>query len=158
MPHTQHCPKCSKAVPAGSRFCQACGSTMTPGKQKKPAARRPGSGKTKTYFAGALILVLIVGGVLFGLNRSPKQHSAAATIPDHQTHVQLAGQMPQWLVSAPSDVNDDYAWAAAHHDELQYFPCFCGCDKSAGHISNSECYYARDAKGAVKAYDKHAYG
>jgi len=61
-------------------------------------------------------------------------------------------------VKIDKSVIADYTWAAAHHDELQYFPCFCGCDKSAGHASNSSCYFKRDGNGQITAYDQHSYG
>jgi len=128
-------------------------------KNPRPSARRSGGRQWKAFLAGVLTLVVVIGGALFGLNRfmSTANHTAESA-PATQTAIEGAGPMPQWLAAAPSDVIADYTWAASHHNELQYFPCFCGCNKSAGHVSNSDCYFVRDGKSTIKAYDAHAYG
>ncbi|HYG57469.1 MAG TPA: PCYCGC motif-containing (lipo)protein [Symbiobacteriaceae bacterium] len=115
-------------------------------------------GQLKLFIAGALIIAVLTGGLLFGMSRIANQpdHTASAGAPP--AAIDGAGPMPAWLASANTAVIADYSWAASHHDELQYFPCFCGCDKSAGHVSNSDCYYVRDGKGTIARYDSHAYG
>jgi len=132
---------------------------MSAAKSSRPAPRGSGSSQWKVFLAGALVLVVLVGAGAFGLSRmKAKQEPATQTPAGNPTHIEGAGPMPQWLTSAPTAVVADYTWAAAHHNELQYFPCFCGCNQSAGHVSNSDCYYARDGKGTITAYDRHAYG
>ncbi|HWI61303.1 MAG TPA: PCYCGC motif-containing (lipo)protein [Symbiobacteriaceae bacterium] len=148
------CPKCGTKVPAGSRFCQSCGTTVT------------GTPRWRLIVAGALILVLLGSlGLFLGMRRgdhaadqahlAPAPEKAPAAVANT---IDGAGPMPDWLTKANKAVIADYNWAASHHGELQYFPCFCGCYQSAGHVSNSECYYKRDKGGKITAYDAHAYG
>jgi hypothetical protein len=51
-----------------------------------------------------------------------------------------------------------YEFAARHPEVLRYMPCFCGCDRSAGHRGNHDCFVkSRDASGRVE-WDSHGYG
>lgn len=156
------CSKCASNVPAGSQFCQSCGATVG---GNAGTARRPGGpSQWMIFVAGALILVLLGGLAVFGIQRAKMagNHVMAETTAPAGAHAQTmiegAGPMPEWLLKADKTVIADYTWAAAHHNELQYFPCFCGCDKEAGHASNSSCYFKRDGNGQITAYDSHSYG
>lgn len=157
------CPKCGSNVPGGARFCQSCGATVT-GNATPAAKRSGGTSQWMILVAGALVVILVSGLAMFGINRAKmaKQHETAeVTTPASsaaQTSIEGAGPIPAWLAKADKSVIADYTWAAAHHDELQYFPCFCGCDQSAGHASNSSCYFKRDGAGQIIAYDQHSYG
>jgi uncharacterized integral membrane protein len=158
------CPKCGANVPNGSRFCQSCGATVA-GTAAKSVKRSGAPSQWMILMAGALVVILLGGLAMFGINRAKmaKQHDMAenpapAGTAAAQTSIEGAGPMPDWLMKADKLVIADYKWAASHHDELQYFPCFCGCDKSAGHASNSSCYFKRDASGQITAYDSHSYG
>lgn len=52
-----------------------------------------------------------------------------------------------------------YEFAAKHPEILRYMPCFCACDKSAGHRGNHDCFVKkRDAQGRVTEWDSHGYG
>lgn len=56
-------------------------------------------------------------------------------------------------------VNKVYEFAARHPDVLQYMPCFCGCDRSAGHKANVDCFVKRRAAdGRIMEWDSHGYG
>lgn len=158
------CPKCGATVPGGSRFCQSCGTTVSG--QSQPAKKKNGgSSQLKLFIAGALIITLLGSLAIFGIQRAKaaKEHTAEKAPAPAATAVvasaiEGAGPMPDWLAKANKAIIADYSWAASHHNELQYFPCFCGCYQSAGHVSNSECYYKRDKGGRITAYDSHAYG
>lgn len=63
---------------------------------------------------------------------------------------------PAWFTGLPRQMKEAYVWAAYHHEELQYIPCYCGCGEMHG--GNSACYYQRDAEGKVIAFDRHASG
>ncbi|HYF95403.1 MAG TPA: PCYCGC motif-containing (lipo)protein [Symbiobacteriaceae bacterium] len=110
--------------------------------------------------AGALVLAILAGAAVFGLSRLGNNKTAAKSVapPVSASLIELAGPMPSWLASANQVIRDDYTWAASHHNELQYFPCFCGCYQSAGHVSNSACYFDRGADKRIAAYDSHAVG
>lgn len=98
--------------------------------------------------AGVVALFLAFGGLSISRGPAPAIPQAGQLPP---------GAEPWWLTSAPKPVKDVYAFAAAHHDPLQYIPCYCGCG-AVGHLDIYMCYYQRDGKGAVTAYDPHAYG
>jgi hypothetical protein len=52
-----------------------------------------------------------------------------------------------------------YEFAARHPEVLQYVPCFCGCDRSAGHRGNHDCFVKRRAAdGRIIEWDSHGYG
>lgn len=68
-----------------------------------------------------------------------------------------AGPVPTWLAATGAeDTAEIYAWASAHHAELQYIPCYCGCG-SMGHTSNADCYFKWGKGGAITAYEEHAF-
>jgi hypothetical protein len=114
------------------------------------------------FVAGTIVILLLAGLAIGGLSRisskAPAATASASAEHDMQAMVDMAGPMPAWLSSAGRTVVTEYTWAASHHNELQYFPCYCGCFNSAGHVSNSECYFKRDGGNRILAYDQHAYG
>ena len=151
MPTTQPCPKCKSEVPAGSRFCQVCGSSVADAAKKKG---KSGSGsQTKFFVMGAVAIILVVAAVLAGLGSS----SAGKTQSGSVAEVPGAGPIPDWLKNADPDIIADYAWAAQHYEELRNIPCYCGCG-SVGHTSNATCYYRYDKNGKILGWDAHALG
>jgi hypothetical protein len=170
MPESVSCPNCSANVPGAARFCQVCGTaTASPGlHHSKPVAtkkpvkhKKPSTAKSQwtVVLAGTVAVLLITFLAMSTISRMGTGKTASSTLEHDMTAmIESAGPMPGWLASAPKDTIADYAWAVSHHDELQYFPCFCGCFNSAGHVSNSECYYQRDVGKNVRAYDAHAFG
>ena len=71
-------------------------------------------------------------------------------------------QLPYEGYPAPrpmSVVQNVYEFAARHPEVLNYMPCFCGCERSAGHRGNHDCFVRRrDAQGRVVEWDSHGYG
>jgi len=56
-------------------------------------------------------------------------------------------------------VRATYEFAARHPEVLQYVPCYCGCDRSAGHRGNHDCFVKRrGAYGRILEWDSHGYG
>ncbi len=65
-------------------------------------------------------------------------------------------QMPDFVQTAPPNVQEAYRFAAANPDILKQMPCYCGCG-GMGHTSNSDCYVkAFKADGSVVEWDNHA--
>ena len=49
-----------------------------------------------------------------------------------------------------------YEFAAEHPEVLGYTPCYCGCEREAGHKGNDDCFVAeRNSKGDVTRWDPH---
>ncbi len=65
--------------------------------------------------------------------------------------------MPDFVRDAPAAVKEAYQYAAAHPDELEKYPCYCGCGKM-GHTSNRSCYIKEIAANGTITFDNHAAG
>lgn len=107
-----------------------------------------------TWVVVAGLAVSIALGA-FMMSRQPASSKAASAkghlvMPDH------VPPEPTWLKNALQPVREAYVYAASHHDELQYIPCYCGC--GAMHANNYACYFKRNGAGQVTGYDEHAYG
>lgn len=102
--------------------------------------------------AVAAVLAVSVGLGAFLMSRP----SSKPTVAQRMEMPNTVPPMPDWLKGALQPVKEAYIFAASHHDELQYIPCYCGC--GGNHPSNSACYFRRDQKATVTAYDQHAYG
>lgn len=62
-----------------------------------------------------------------------------------------------WAPPRPMpDVLGAYAFAARHHDLLQYMPCYCGCAR-VGHRSNVDCYVKDGSPTGAPRWDLHGY-
>jgi hypothetical protein len=56
------------------------------------------------------------------------------------------------LASQPAETVRWYRFAESHADLVSRVPCYCGCGKSLGHHSLSDCFMRPDGEG----YDSHA--
>lgn len=63
------------------------------------------------------------------------------------------GQLPRFANTA--DTQRLYRYAVEHGDELQYFPCFCGCYQF-GHVSNRDCYIKAFNRDGTLTFTRHA--
>ena len=48
-----------------------------------------------------------------------------------------------------------YRYAVEHGDELQWIPCFCGCDRF-GHRNNRDCYIKSYNRDGALTFTSHA--
>lgn len=112
------------------------------------------SGKLKLVGVVLTSVALIAAVVTFAVRSS---HEARSSDGDHGTAaIANAPPIPTWLATGDPTVLAEYRWAAAHHDELQYVPCYCGCT-ATGHTSNATCYFRWDKDGNIQGYDNHAF-
>lgn len=99
------------------------------------------------------LLVPLGVGVLAacaGTNSSPgsmAQSSDLRSSPTTQATSLLArpdrDEWPALFSRARPEAQEAYRYALAHHDVLQYIPCYCGCGvDGSGHTSNWDCYVA----------------
>jgi hypothetical protein len=112
-----------------------------------------------SFFAGIAVLTLVLIG--------PSGTVAANPTPAPQIAIKAApaGPLPPipyegYPAPRPMPVVQAvYEFAARHPEVLQYQPCFCGCDHSAGHKSNVDCFvHRRGADGRILEWDSHGYG
>lgn len=112
--------------------------------------------QTRTFAVGALAILLVVTAALAGIQYA-RSSSGPESAEAPKGIIPGAGAIPAWLAMANPSIITEYTWAAEHHNELQYIPCYCGCGMQ-GHESNSSCYFQRDGRGQIKAYDQYAVG
>ncbi|HEY3365758.1 MAG TPA: PCYCGC motif-containing (lipo)protein [Symbiobacteriaceae bacterium] len=105
---------------------------------------------------GILTMALVGAAVYGGLALLRGRQVEAVVIPPDGL-ISGAGPMPGWLQAADPSIQKEFVWAAAHKQELQYVPCYCGC-MAQGHTSNADCYYDFDTAGNITQYDSHAFG
>lgn len=67
------------------------------------------------------------------------------------------GIWPDAFRGAPLEVQEAYAYAAAHPETLRSIPCYCGC-VAAGHASNLDCYVAEARRDGWLVLDPHGFG
>lgn len=92
-----------------------------------------------------LLFALLAGAAsLAGCGSSSEHPSASAKLPD-------------WISNAPLRVREAYDYAISHGDELQNYPCYCGCG-AMGHTSNLSCYIRDIAEDGTITFDAHATG
>jgi len=65
--------------------------------------------------------------------------------------------LPDFISSAPAEVQEAYAFVAAHTSETQYIPCYCGCGEHSGHRWVRDCF-VRDWSQSGITYDAHGSG
>ena len=66
-------------------------------------------------------------------------------------------EWPEEFAALRPDIQEMYRYAVAHHDVLQYIPCFCGC-VAAGHGSNFDCYVRRSLADGRVQLDTMSFG
>ncbi|MFQ5804114.1 MAG: PCYCGC motif-containing (lipo)protein [Candidatus Methylomirabilales bacterium] len=103
-----------------------------------------------------VITAVVVGGsVILGIGmvgwtgQAPQAERARMTASGDRLHRVPVGDLPAFVVSAPSSVQRAYLYAAGHPEGLRYIPCFCGCT-NIGHRHNADCYvHERHVDGTI---------
>ena len=65
--------------------------------------------------------------------------------------------LPSFISDAPAEVQQAYTFVAAHPDETQYVPCYCGCGEHSGHRWIRDCF-VKDYTASGVTYDEHGSG
>ena len=81
-------------------------------------------------------------------------HSAAAESGDIQETTASITKLPSFLDKQDPQIAQAYQLVAAHHDLLQYIPCYCGCG-SIGHTSNRSCFIKEVKQDGEIVWDDH---
>lgn len=120
-------------------------------------AKKPSTSASVSLWTWVIVAGLAISIALgaFLMNR-PSAAAKGASASKHLTMPDHVPPEPTWLKNALQPVREAYVYAASNHDELQYIPCYCGCGSI--HVSNSACYFKRNAAGTAVGYDEHAYG
>jgi hypothetical protein len=103
-------------------------------------------------------LLLLLGTALPGCSASSAEGQHVAGKPERPfTAADVAhnkqAPMPSYVTA---DMRDAYQYALAHPDQLQYIPCYCGCELTTNHNSNLACYIAGVDKDGKVVFDNHA--
>ncbi|MBM3776980.1 MAG: hypothetical protein FJW23_01915 [Acidimicrobiia bacterium] len=118
-----------------------------------------GMRSTLISLGAGLVLVAFTSVALYGLAAQRGQAPAAAVKPAPPGPLP---PIPYDGYPAPRPmpmVQATYEFAARHPEVLSHMPCFCGCDRSANHGSNHDCFIKRrGADGRILEWDSHGYG
>lgn len=125
---------------------------------------------THTFLASLTTLVLAAASLSGTVGASPQHdHDHGVVAAPRAFAPQKAAPANVPLPPLPSEgyapsrpmevVKATYEFAARHPEVLQYVPCYCGCDRSAGHRGNHDCFVKRrGADGRILEWDSHGYG
>jgi hypothetical protein len=106
----------------------------------------------KRFPAKTRLLMVLMAGVLV-LVSSGCGASGGERVKLKALELAPLEEMPDYVQSAPRDVQEAYRFAVANPNLLQQIPCFCGCN-SIGHMNNLDCYV--DEFGQITEFDNHA--
>jgi hypothetical protein len=65
------------------------------------------------------------------------------------------GQLPEFPELRSPQIQAAYRYAVEHGEDLQYIPCFCGCDRF-GHKHNRDCYIKAFNPDGTVTFTSHA--
>jgi len=84
--------------------------------------------------------------------------SAARPASSSSSGSTSSGQaVPSFIRTASAEVQEAYAFVAAHPTETQYMPCYCGCGEHSGHRWVRDCFVKNWSQSGV-TYDAHGSG
>ncbi|MDP2675648.1 MAG: PCYCGC motif-containing (lipo)protein [Dehalococcoidia bacterium] len=113
------------------------------------------------YVVGAAVAVLVVGLAAVLLLGSGNSRSSGAPQAE-QTTADTAGSgtggMPDYVMSAPEDVQMAYQFAMDRPDIMMWMPCYCGCGGHAGHKSAKNCFIKESSTATNIQFDEHGAG
>ena len=112
------------------------------------------------YGVGAAVAVLVVGlatVLLLGSGNSSSNGTPQTTQTIGDTG-SGAGRMPDYVMSAPEDVQMAYQFAMDRPDIMMWMPCYCGCGGHAGHKSAKNCFIKESSTASNIQVDEHGAG
>ena len=139
-----------------------------------PPPSPPPSRSFTTLPAVAIVAAVIVG--VFAYTRTGEPTASSGAQPPVAAPVQAVVDPPRFAAFGPHPqptlpplpfdagpparpaevVRAVYKFAAEHPEVLGYVPCYCGCEREAGHRGNDDCFVAaRNTAGDVTQWDAH---
>ena len=131
----------------------------------------PGNARSfTTLLAAAVVAVVIIGAFVYSRGESTGTQAppaaAAPAVVDPPANAKYGPHKQDNLPPLPFEygpparpaevVKAVYEFAAEHPEVLGYTPCYCGCEREAGHKGNDDCFVAeRNSKGDVTRWDPH---
>jgi Protein of unknown function with PCYCGC motif len=104
-------------------------------------------------YGGGVVVVAAAGVTGLLASRSGGESPVTTDAIGDQVQTLPRGQLPRFAKTA--DTQRLYRFAVEHGDELQYFPCFCGCYQF-GHVSNRDCYIKAFNPDGTLTFTSHA--
>jgi len=117
-----------------------------------------------------VLIMLIVSIVSTACSNSSEETASKektnATKKEHQQHSENISRdikeetainevLPEFLKDKPEEMQTIYANAAQHKELLENIPCYCGCDESAGHRNNYDCFIHENKRDGKVIWDDH---
>jgi Protein of unknown function with PCYCGC motif len=131
------------------------------------------SARSFTPLLAVAIAVVAIASVFVYTRSSQPPPAAASQVPpptqaivDPPAHARYGPHKQDNLPPIPFEfgpparpaevVRAVYQFAAEHPEVLGYTPCYCGCEREAGHRGNDDCFVAeRNSNGDVTRWDPH---
>ena len=98
-----------------------------------------------------------VAVLLLGLLMLASGLSACGGSGEKELTLAPESALPDFVRSAPYQVQEAYRFAIANPDVLSNFPCYCGCG-AMGHQNNLECYIKEMHPDGSIEFENHAFG
>jgi Protein of unknown function with PCYCGC motif len=131
------------------------------GELSEPDAAQPGAAaRLRSWLPIVVGLAVVVGtglwfgGLLPSRSGAERQGAAPATFAGAAPSNQ---QLPAFISAAAPRVQEAYTYAAAHGDELQQMPCYCGCGVHSGHRWVRDCF-VKDWTASDIKFEAHGSG
>jgi hypothetical protein len=124
-------------------------------RQRNQQAGRGLSG-TISVLAVAAAVVLVGLTAIFLLPR-PGGSSPAAPSQERQPAAWSGFVPPDYVLSAPDDVQTAYQFALERPDVMMWMPCYCGCGQHSDHKSARNCF-VKDDTTSGEPFDPHGAG
>ena len=110
-----------------------------------------------TVLAVAGVVVLVGLTAVFLLPR-PGGSSPEAAGGERQAAAAWSGFVPpDYVLSAPKDVQTAYRFALERPDAMMWMPCYCGCGQHSNHKSAYNCFIKQDTTSG-EPFDSHGAG
>ncbi|PLT34956.1 PCYCGC motif-containing (lipo)protein [Bacillus sp. V5-8f] len=110
-------------------FLSGCGNETTSSQQGKQAGKETSSHK--------------------------EEHQHHTSSGDIQEETKTANVMPDFLNGKPEEMAAIYAAAPKYQELLEHIPCYCGCNDSAGHRDNYDCFIHENKNNGAVVWDDH---
>ena len=111
-----------------------------------------GVGAAIAVLAIGLATVLLLGSGNSSSNGAPQTPQATQTMGGTGSGT---GGMPDYVMSAPEDVQMAYQFAMDRPDIMMWMPCYCGCGDHAGHKSAKNCFIKESSAATNVEFDEH---
>lgn len=115
--------------------------------------------KKQTGFIFIMALCLLSLGACTSkeeTNDKAGQHMPPRPLGDVRQETASADVLPSFLQDFSEDMQHIYMSVVKHQDLLEHIPCYCGCEDTASHKNNYDCFVYKNNDDGSIIWDDHA--